>query len=86
MSKEGDNIKTLAIKTTILAILALVLPVVAGCKSCEGGACAITTGEAGKALSKTGPAVVRTANLSALMESGTPLILLDARKGWVNLK
>ncbi len=82
MKRETNKTRQRVLRTTLLAILALVLPVVAGCRSCEGGgACAIATSEAGKTFSKTGPAVVSTATLSALLESGTPLILLDARSG-----
>ena len=37
--------------STVLVFSALVLPAVTGCKSCEGGACAISASETGKTLS-----------------------------------
>jgi rhodanese-related sulfurtransferase len=39
---------------SVMAVVALVLPALTGCKSCEGGACAISAGEAGKTLNVDG--------------------------------
>ncbi len=39
--------------STVSIAIALVLPVVAGCKTCEGGACATSACETGKAVCKT---------------------------------
>ena len=95
--KNRDNKKTsLTISLTAL-ILALVLPAVAGCKTCEGGACAIPASETGKALSKTnecgGPGCAAKCS-AAKAATGTPdkdatavisttslKTLLDARTG-----
>ena len=80
--KRKDTKSKLSITNSLLiTILALALPVVAGCKSCEGGACAIVASETGKALSETQPAVLTTAVLHTLLEADTPLVLLDARSG-----
>jgi rhodanese-related sulfurtransferase len=47
--------KQIITTTAVVAILALVLPAVVGCKTCEGGACAITASETGKTLSSGCP-------------------------------
>ena len=78
---KDTELSVRVIKTLLVAVLALVLPVVAGCRSCEGGACAIVASETGKAFSTSEPAVVKTAALQALLTANAPLVLLDARSG-----
>ncbi len=81
VKRKDTELSVRVIKTLLVTILALVLPVVAGCRSCEGGACAIVTCEAGKTFSKSESAVVTTTVLQTLLEAKTPPVLLDARSG-----